>query len=88
MHSKCTKNLRLNMKRRSFEGLNSRDLISWTSRYSPKLINQVANETMEQFQTKFDHLSMNSRFSANVDNLDDLDDTASRDMLLDVLSDV
>lgn len=31
---------------------------------------------------------MNSRFSANVDNLDDLDDTASRDMLIDVLSDV
>ncbi len=53
-----------------------------------KLINQVANETMEQFETQFNHLSMNSRFSANVNDLDDLDETFSREILLDVLSDV
>jgi len=38
---------------------------------------------MEQFQTKFDHLSVNSRYSANFANLDDLDSNHSRDILMD-----
>ena len=48
-----------------------------------KLINQVASETMQQqFQSKskFDHISMNSHFSSNLDNLDDLDDANSVDL--------
>ena len=36
----------------------------------------------QQFQTKskYDHISMNSHFSANLDNLDDLDDANSVDL--------
>lgn len=37
------------------------------------LITQVAFETMEQFQTQFNHLSENTHYSANFANLDDLD---------------
>ncbi len=36
------------------------------------LVNQVAFETMEQFQTKFNHISQNSHFSARFTRLSDL----------------
>ncbi len=39
-----------------------------------KLITQVAFETMEQFQTKFDHISTNSITSANFVEIEEMDD--------------
>ena len=37
------------------------------------LITEVAFETMQQFQSQFNHLSQNTHFSAGFANLDDLD---------------
>ena len=38
-----------------------------------RLITQVANETMEQSHADFNHISMNSNYSANQANIDELD---------------
>jgi hypothetical protein len=44
-------------------------------------VTQVASETMEQFQTKFNHISMNSHLSAQFKNIDDLDYFPKRTLL-------
>ena len=47
-----------------------------------QIVRQVAFETMEQFQTRFGHITENSNFSVDLANLDDLNNLIPRSTLL------